>query len=146
MEVVADVQIERPAREVFDYLADGEKMPRWMKEFTSVEKVGEGPIGPGTEFRYRDKRGTDSTYTLSEYQPPDQLAWQGAPVKMPGGSMNPDGRYELHEHGDRTHVTMYIQPQLHGLAKLMGPMMSMNMRRTSKKYVQLLKEDLERAG
>ena len=64
MDVVAEVEIARPASEVFDYLADGEKMPRWMKEFTAVEKVGDGPIGQGTEFRYHDKRGTDSSYAL----------------------------------------------------------------------------------
>jgi uncharacterized protein YndB with AHSA1/START domain len=143
MDVVAEVEIDRPAQEVFDYLADGEKMPRWMKEFTAVEKVGDQPIGQGTEFRYHDKRGTDSTYTLSEYQPPARLAWHGAAVKMPGGSVTPDGYYDIHEHDGHTHVEMHMQPTLHGFAKLMAPMMAMGMRRTSKQYVQLLKSDLE---
>ena len=100
---VAEVEIDRPASEVFDYLADGEKMPRWMKEFTAVEKVGDGPIGQGTEFRYHDKRGTDSTYELSEYQPPGRLAWHGAAVKMPGGSVVP-GRLLRHPRARRAHA------------------------------------------
>lgn len=144
MDVVAEVVINRPANEVFDYLADGEKMPRWMKEFTAVEKVGDAPIGQGTEFRYHDKRGTDSTYELSEYQPPGRLAWHGAAVKMPGGSMVPDGHYDIHEHDGHTHVEMHMRPQLQGMAKLMAPLMSMGMRRTSKQYVRLLKDDLEK--
>ena len=102
MDVRVDIEIDRPAQEVFDYLADGEKMPRWMKEFTSVEKVGDGPIGPGTEFRYHDKRGTDSTYELSEFQPPNRLAWHGAAVKMPLGTLTPDGYYDIHEHDGHT--------------------------------------------
>ncbi|HZO58845.1 MAG TPA: SRPBCC family protein [Solirubrobacterales bacterium] len=144
MDVVTQVEIARPAQAVFDYLADGEKMPRWMKEFTSVEKVGDGPVGAGTEFRYEDKRGTKSSYKLTEYRPPERLAWHGADVKMPGGSMTPDGFYDIHEHDGHTHVEMHVQPHLHGMAKLMGPMMAMGMRRTSKQYVQLLKEDLEK--
>ena len=144
MDVIAEVEIARPAQEVFDYVADGEKMPRWMKEFTSVEKISEGPIGPGTEFRYNDKRGNDSTYALSEHQPPSRLAWHGAEVKMPGGSVTPDGYYAIHEHDGHSHVEMHMQPQVRGLAKLMSPMMAMGMRRSSKQYVQLLKRDLER--
>ena len=68
----------RPASEVFDYLADAQNMPRWMLHFAAVEKVGDGPIGPGTEFRYLDKRGTDSTFEWSVYRPARELAWHGA--------------------------------------------------------------------
>src|SRR5262245_47734086 len=146
MDVRADVEVSRPASEVFQYLADGEKMPRWMKEFTSVEKVGEGPIGPGTEFRYHDKRGTDSTFEWSQYQPPGRLAWHGAAVKMPGGSVEPDGYYDIHEHDGHTHIEMHMQPQLHGLAKLMRPLMARGMRKSSDEYVKLLKADLEGRG
>ena len=144
MDVRVDIEIDRPAQEVFDYLADGEKMPRWMKEFTSVEKISDGPIGEGTEFRYHDKRGTDSTYELAEFQPPNRIAWHGATVKMPLGTVTPDGYYDIHEHDGHTHVEMHMQPRLNGLAKLMGPMMSMGMRRSSKGYAQLMKADLER--
>ena len=53
-----------PRNEVFDYLADGENMPRWMKAVPPrSRRSAKGPIGPGTEFRYHDKRGTDSTYS-----------------------------------------------------------------------------------
>ena len=77
------------AGEVFDYLADGENMPRWMKDFTAWSRSATAPVGQGTEFRYHDKRGTDSTFEWSEYQPPTRLAWHGAAVKMPGGSLEP---------------------------------------------------------
>jgi hypothetical protein len=63
---------------------------------------------------------------------------------MPLGTVTPDGYYDIHEHDGHTHVEMHMQPQLNGLAKLMGPMMSMGMRRSSKDYAQLMKADLER--
>ena len=62
---------------------------------------------------------------------------------MPGGSVEPDGYYDIHEHDGHTHVEMHMQPQLQGMAKLMSPMMAMGMRRSSKQYMQLLKDDLE---
>ena len=144
MDVRADVAVDRPASQVFEYLADGENMTRWMKDFTLVERVGEGPIGEGTEFRYKDKRGTDSTFAWSDYQPSRRLAWHGATVKMPGGSVTPDGYYDIHEHDGHTHIEMHMTPQLNGMAKLMAPLMSMGMRRSSKQYMQLLKDDIER--
>lgn len=145
MDVRADVEVARPAREVFDYLADAENMPRWMREFAAVEKLGDGPIGPGTEFRYLDKRGTDSTFEWSVYRPATELAWHGAAVKaMPGGSVEPDGYYQIHEHDGHTHVEMHMQPQLHGTAKLMAPIMSRSMRKASAEYMRLLKDELER--
>jgi hypothetical protein len=62
---------------------------------------------------------------------------------MPGGAVEPNGYYEIHEHDGHTHVEMHMQPQLHGFAKLMSPLMSLGMRRSSKQYMHLLKADLE---
>ena len=144
MDVRADVEVARPASEVFDYLADGENMPRWMKDFTAVEKVGDGPIGPGTEFRYLDRRGTDSTFEWSVYRPAGHLAWHGDAVRaMPGGSVEPDGYYDIREHDGHTHVEMHMQPQLHGTAKLLAPFMSRAMRKSSEQYMRNLKDVLE---
>jgi uncharacterized membrane protein len=144
MDISVDVEIDRPASDVFDYLADGENLPRWMRQFLVVEKVTQGPIGPGTEFRYYDTKDTDSTFEWSVYRPTGHLAWRGEPVRtMPGGSVEPEGSYDLHERDGRTHVEMHMRPQLHGFAKLMGPMMSRGMRKSSSQYIQNLKADLE---
>ena len=48
--VTLQVEIERPAEEVFDYLAETENFPTWSSEFTKVERDG-GPIGQGTTSR-----------------------------------------------------------------------------------------------
>ena len=144
IDVRADLAVSRPASEVFDYLANGENMPRWMKEFTAVEKVGDGPIGPGTEFRYLDRRGSDSTFEWSVYQPAGRLAWHGDRVRaLPGGSVEPEGFYDIHEHEGRTYVEMHMQPKLHGTAKLLGPLMSRGIRKSSDEYVRNLKDELE---
>ena len=49
--VELDVEIKRPVREVFDFLADVENNPKWAAEFVEVEKITDGPIGRGTTFR-----------------------------------------------------------------------------------------------
>ena len=144
MDVFVDVEIDRSASDVFDYLANGENMPRWMTQFLLVEKVTQGPVGPGTEFRYYDTRDTDSTFEWSVYRPTGHLAWHGEAVRtMPGGSVEPEGFYDLSEHDGRTHVEMHLRPQLHGLAKLMGPMISRRMRKSGSEDIRNLKADLE---
>jgi uncharacterized membrane protein len=144
VDVRAEIAVRRPASEVFDYLANAENMPRWMRHFTAVERLGEGPIGPGTEFRFLDNRGTESTFEWSVYRPASELAWHGPPVRsLPGGSVEPDGCYEIREHDGHTHVEMHMKPQLHGTAKLMAPVISRSIRKTSDEYMLLLKEELE---
>jgi uncharacterized membrane protein len=147
MDVRTDVEVSRPAGEVFEYLADAENMPRWMKAFTAVEKLGDGPIGPGTEFRYLDRRGIDSTFEWSVYRPASELAWHGARVKaIPGGSFEPDGYYALHEHDGQTHVEMHMKPQLRGTAKLFARFWSRSLRKANDEYMSRLKDDLEGRG
>ena len=144
MDVGADVEVARPASEVFDYLADGENMPRWMKAFTAVEKVGDGPIGPGTEFRYLDRRGHDSTFEWAVFRPNSELVWHGDVVRaLPGGSFEPEGSVSIQEHEGHTHVEMRMQPRLYGTAKLLRPMLSRGMRRSNDEYMRNLKDVLE---
>ena len=70
------------------------------------------------------------------------MAWRRVKA-IPGGSVEPDGCYEIHEHEGHTHVEMHIRPQLHGTAKLIGPIISRSMRKSSDDYMRRLKDELE---
>lgn len=45
--------VARDPGAVFDFLADSRNAPLWITEVVSVEKVTDGPIGPGTRFHVR---------------------------------------------------------------------------------------------
>lgn len=45
------IVINRPVEMVFDFVADECNEPRYNPDMLRVEKVTDGPIGPGTQFR-----------------------------------------------------------------------------------------------
>jgi uncharacterized membrane protein len=148
IDIAQRVEINRPATEVFDYLAHAENMPSWMKEFESVEQISEGQPGQGTNYRYRmATRGkAESTFEWSEFEPARRLAWHGAKVSAGPGSLEPNGRWLLEEHNGRTELTMHMQPKTGGLMTLLGPIMARSIRRDAPANMQRLKQKLEGAA
>ena len=45
------VMIQRPAEEVFAFLADFENIPRWNYAIEETKKASAGPVGVGTRYR-----------------------------------------------------------------------------------------------
>lgn len=45
------VTIDRPAEEVFAFLADFENVPRWNYAIDQTRKASPGPVGVGTNYR-----------------------------------------------------------------------------------------------
>ena len=127
-DVKVATEIRRPANEVFNYLADGENMSLWMDQIDSVVQVSAGPIAKGTTYKYRMRRGPESTFEWSEYEPNRKLAWTGPPIKGTVGSVAPDGSYTLEELDGSTRVTVAFRPQLGGPKKLMQPLMRRSLR------------------
>ena len=44
------IEIERPVKQVFDFVADVHNNPKWMP-VTRVEKLSAGAVGKGTKFK-----------------------------------------------------------------------------------------------
>ena len=70
--IESTVVIERPVQEVFDFFLNlDESAPRVDPELLSVVKTPDGPAGPGTTFRFRQKmfgkpRETTTRFTAIE--------------------------------------------------------------------------------
>jgi uncharacterized membrane protein len=141
--VEREIEIERPPERVFDYLAHGENLPRWMDEFTSVEQVSEGPPTLGTTYRYKMKRGAESTFEWEQFETGRRLAWHGPPAGGALGKLEPKGTWELEGAGPTTRVRMTMDPEPSGLLKLMAPLMARAIRKGSVKDFERLKGILE---
>src|SRR2546421_4239479 len=78
IDVGQSVEIHRPAADVFDSLAHGENMPRWMSVFETVEQDSEGAPAKGTTYRYKmAARGkAESTFEWTQFEPGRKLAWE----------------------------------------------------------------------
>jgi uncharacterized protein YndB with AHSA1/START domain len=140
----AEIEIRRPPQEVFEYLARGEKLPEWVEEFAEVEQKSEGQPGRGTTYRYKMRRGGESTFEWSEFEASRRIAWAGPPLKSGPGSMRPRGSYDLEGANGGTRMRMTQDPEMGGFMKLMAPFITRSLRKGGPKSLEKLKGILER--
>jgi uncharacterized membrane protein len=141
--VEREIEIERPAADVFDFLARGENLPRWMDEFASVEKITDGPPTLGTTYRYRMKRGAESTFVWEEFESPRRIGWHGPPAGSGFGMLEPKGTWELENTGSATRLRMTMEPRTGRLMRLLSPLLERSIRKGSARNFERLKGILE---
>lgn len=73
------VTIQRPAEEVFAFLANFENIPRWNYAIEETKKASAGPVGVGT--RYRQTRSVPGRsaegFEVTVFEPARRLAIDG---------------------------------------------------------------------
>jgi hypothetical protein len=114
-----------------------------MDQIGSVVQTSAGPVGKGTTYKYKSRRGPESTFEWSEYEPNRRLAWTGPTIEGAAGSLAPDGSYTLVEQDGSTRLTATVRPQLGGAKKLMRPLMRRSMRRVFNADFERLRHILE---
>lgn len=145
MQAEAELTIDRPAAEVFDFIARGERLPDHVTEFAWVRQVTPGEPARGTEYHYKMARGqAEGTFTWSEFEPRVRLRWEGPPAKAGPGTMAPGGWWELTEAGGGTRAKLVMAPIRGGLFRMLGPLLGPGMRRGNVRALQRLKQQLER--
>lgn len=144
MRIESEITIDRPADEVFDYVAHAEYLPEYLTDFASVRQDSDGEPGMGTRYSYKMARGAEGTFEWTRFEPVSHLAWRGPPAHIGPGSMEPSGRWEISGEGDTTRVRLVMAPTPGGLFKLLAPLMAAGMRSGNAKALDRLKQRLER--
>lgn len=121
------VTVNRPAREVFDYLADGTHNQQWRSGVIEIEKTTAAD-GAGTTYRQvlagPGGRRIDGDYRVTVFDPPRRLEFV-----VTAGPARPTGVFELTESPDGgTQVRFALDLQPTGLMKLMTPMITRQVR------------------
>lgn len=144
IEVVVEVEIERPQAVVWAYLSDTERLPDWLGEFTAAREVSEGPTGVGTVVSYTVEGDRSGTFEIVEWDPPHRSAWDGPPLAWAGGGARPRGSHTLTEAGaGRTLLVSRYEPELIGTLVFLRPYLKRWVRRQRQKDAQTLKASLE---
>src|SRR6478736_6836828 len=139
----AEITIDRPRSEVFEFLARGERLPEYIDDFETVTHEEPGEPARGHVYSYKMKRGAEGTFEWKEFQPHDRLAWSGPRVKQGPGSMRPVGHWQLSDQGAGTHVKLVMEPEPGGLFKLMAPLMKASMSKGNERALEKLKTLIE---
>ena len=112
------IVINRPAADVFAFLADGSNAMTWRPGVLDIALIS----GEGAGAKYKQGvagpmgRRVDADYEVTDYRPNTLLEF-----KAIAGPVRPSGGYRLAEADGRTSVTFWLRGELPGLkGMLMG--------------------------
>src|SRR5258706_5431304 len=95
----AEITVNRPRAEVFEYLAHAEQLPEYVGDFETVTHEEPGEPAQGHVYSYKMKRGAEGTFEWTEFTPSERLAWAGPAAQLGPGPMKPSGWWELTDEG-----------------------------------------------
>jgi uncharacterized protein YndB with AHSA1/START domain len=101
------VEIARPPGDVFPWLLDADKVPRWTGHLETYERIGDGPLGPGSKVRQIldiSGRRIDVQLEVTAYDPPS-----GAETRFESNGVAVTSSYRLEPDGSGTRLTQAIE-------------------------------------
>jgi hypothetical protein len=135
------ITIQRPAEEVFDFVADLHNEPQFNPDASNIVQKSDGAIGLGTVFEEDFKRIGRYVTTIDLYQRPTQLGFDArnprtdAAVRFEFAPTNPSA----------TSVSCRVELTMKGLMRIVEPVMAPMIRKQIERTRgPMLKAALER--
>ncbi|HEY3384040.1 MAG TPA: SRPBCC family protein, partial [Vicinamibacterales bacterium] len=127
--------------EVFDFVADECNEPTYNAQMRLAEKISEGPIGVGTQYRAEVVSGGRPVSMVIEFKKYERPRLLASKTTMPSMDIAYTLTFEPVSEGTRMAWSGEIEP--HGMLKLMGPLVARMGRRQELRIWTGLKELLE---
>ena len=142
MRIEQTFQVAAPPEAVFDYVTDSSKLATWQTTKTSVEKLTDGPPGPGTRVRERTKppggKEFEQVVEFTEFERPHRLH-----VHVVEGPYPIDATYSFEPEPGGTRVTFVAEGPLRGLMRLGEPLVKRVMAKQFAGYHENLRRSVE---
>jgi hypothetical protein len=131
-----DIAVDRPAADVFPYLADITHHGAWMG--AEATPISEGPMRPGYRLRYLTDEG-EMEVEITDFRP-----GTGFTARTISGPMDWSGTFEVHpEGGDTSRVFSRGSVGLSGVKRLLEPFAGGEVRRRERGELERLKALVE---
>lgn len=141
MQARVSILIDRPVSEVFTFVADPTKLPRWLPGVTSASAVG--PVGVGTQVHVTASfqgRSGEADLEVTEFTRDDRVSFRAsAPVR---GHVS----FAVRSDRDGTRLSVSGSAQLEGIASLASGIAEKAAEREMMKSLERLKGMLENRG
>jgi uncharacterized protein YndB with AHSA1/START domain len=130
------VEIALPPADVFPWLLEADKVPRWTGHLERYERLDDGPLGRGSRVRQVlevSGRRIDVQLEITAYDPP-----HGADTRFQSNGIDIISHYRLEANGAGTRLTQALEAKPTSLsARMIVPIVQPRLE-------QKLTEDLER--
>jgi uncharacterized protein YndB with AHSA1/START domain len=145
VDVLSEIEIERPRTEVSAYVTDPDNAPAWYENIESVEWKTDPPLAVGSRLAFVARflgRRLAYTYELRELVPGERLVMGTADGPFPM-----ETTYTWTDTaGGGTRVTLRNRGEPSGFSRLAGLVMAPAVRRANRKDLARLKAILEGGG
>jgi carbon monoxide dehydrogenase subunit G len=136
----ATVDVPRPPEDAFAYLSDFSTTEEWDPGVVEATRVGDAPVGQGTEFRLMAEflgRRTPLTYRIVEYDPPQAVTFRGE-----NSSVVSLDRVTFEPSDEGTRITYDADLALKGVFKLADPLLGLAFNRVGDRALEGLRTTL----
>ena len=143
VDVLTEIEIERPRAEVAEYAADPDSAPEWYENIKSVEWRTPRPLAVGSRIAFVARflgRELAYTYEIRELAAGDRLVMSADEGPFP---METTYTWSDASSGG-THMTLRNRGMPSGFSRVASPLMAAAMRRANRKDLRRLKAILER--
>jgi uncharacterized protein YndB with AHSA1/START domain len=142
--IVESIDISRRPEDVFAYATDFARFPEWQGGVVSARVESDDPLTVGSRAvvtRRLGPRELPGTEEITALSPPRSWVVRGV-----GGPLTAvaKGTVEPLDGGERSRVTIALEFEGNGIARLLVPLVSRQARKQLPKNEQMLKEILER--
>ena len=135
------VEIPRPPAEVFPWLLEEDKVPKWTGHLTRYERLDGGALGAGSRVRQVlevSGRTIDVELEVTAYQPPS-----GAQTSFSTNGIQVVSAYALEAAGAGTRLTQTIEAKPSGLtARMLVPVVQPRLEEKLTQDLERLREQL----
>jgi len=126
--IEASVIIDRPIEEVWTFISDISKIPKWITEVVELRQTSAGPLGVGATCDFREKmRNTTMTVSsrVTEYEPNRRLSFEHLSGPGKGSKIT----FSVDPIEGKTKFTNTNNMKFSGFYKLLGPFVTPSLRR-----------------
>jgi uncharacterized membrane protein len=143
VDVLTEIEIDRPRDRVAAYAADPSNAPGWYVNIKAIEWKTSPPLGVGSRLAFVAHflgRRLSYTYEIVELVPGERLVMRTAEGPFPM-----ETTYTWEPAGEnRTRMTLRNRGEPRGFSKVVAPLMAAAMRRANRKDLVRLKSLMER--
>jgi uncharacterized membrane protein len=142
MRVTSSLEVDRPAGEAFQFIADAENNPKWQKGMRSCQWTTEAPIGVGSIYEQRARflgKSIASTFEVVAFEPDRSITIRTITSTFPievTRSAGPLG-------ADRCRVSAVVRGDPSGVFRIATPLLRRMVQRSVRADYRCLKALLE---